>query len=86
MVKSELRSAFASPEKKAKLCKICAKYFKIVQKKYKFSSIELSNFIDSKLIKEINALIGDENKSLKDLNFTLMPQKYRTKRPMKNAR
>ena len=62
-----------SQYEKAKICKICAKYFTSAQKKYKFSSINLSNFVNEGLTKDINALVNNAGDNLKDINFRGFP-------------
>ena len=47
----------ASPEQRAEICKKNTEVLKSVLLKYKFSSIELCDFVDDELTKEMKTLL-----------------------------
>lgn len=62
-----------SSSKKKSIYKTNEKYFKIARKKYNFSSIELSEIMDSKMMKEIDALASNKNEDLENIQFRGFP-------------
>lgn len=63
----------ASPEQRAEICKKNTEVLKSVLLKYKFSSIELSDFVDDELTKEIENLIAPQNNDLESINYRGFP-------------
>jgi hypothetical protein len=62
-------SAELSKKEKLKINKINNKYFKIAQRKYKFSTIELSDFIDDNIMAEIDKLVDVPSEDLEKIMF-----------------
>lgn len=66
-------SVNVSAKEKAKIHKVTEKYIKDVLGKYKFSSIELSDFVDGRLTKEINSLGGGVGGNFKKIYYRGFP-------------
>jgi transcription elongation factor Elf1 len=62
-------SVKATIEEKKQLCKICQKRFNLSQKKYNFSVINLSDFLDKKEMDYINCLSNKSQDDLENLVF-----------------
>lgn len=62
-----------SPDKKIDLYKTNEKYFKIATKKYNFSSIELSEIVNQKMMQEIDSLGSETNYGLDNIKFRGFP-------------
>jgi hypothetical protein len=62
-----------STKERIKINRITDKNIKDVLEKYKFSSIELSEFVDNKLIKEINSLVVNPKSDLQKIDFRGFP-------------
>lgn len=60
-------------KEKFKLCKMCNKSFERVQQKYKFLPIELSDFVNDKLIKDIEKYITENINDLENINYKGFP-------------
>lgn len=65
--------ADVSVDEKEKINKINDKIYKSAQQKYKFSTIELSELVDSQLMKEIDNLDNVPVKDLEKINFRGFP-------------
>jgi hypothetical protein len=62
-------SVNVSVQERDKIRRVTEKDIKDVLEKYHFSSIELSDLVDSKLIKEINSLTDEAGKDLKKIRY-----------------
>lgn len=62
-----------SIKEKNKISKVTEKYYKYILKKYNFSSIELSDFVDNRSIKEINSLVNGTGGNLKRIYYKGFP-------------
>ena len=60
-------------KQKDKLCKICSKFFFSAQKRYKFSSLALSDFMNKDMMDEINNLINNPSENLENIIFRGFP-------------
>jgi hypothetical protein len=63
----------ASEKERAKINRANNKILKSAQKKYKFSTIELSDLVDSQLMKEIDNLVNVSDKDLENITFKECP-------------
>lgn len=63
----------ASPEEKAALCRICSERFMSAQKKYNFSSINLSEFVNDDLLNSINELTDNTSDELINITYDEFP-------------
>jgi len=66
-------SADASAKDKKNICKICAKRFESAKKRYGFSIIELSDYVDETVLKNIDDLVSIAESNWKGINYKNFP-------------